>query len=64
MLAIREPQVFIVLEQFGAENISLLSGRLVVFYDVQTQLGVNLGNNVDHSHLVFRYFRSVYRWDF
>ena len=28
-LAILEPQIFIVVEQFGAENISLLSGRLV-----------------------------------
>ena len=28
-LAILEPQVYIVVEQFGAENISLLSGRLV-----------------------------------
>ena len=28
-LAILEPQVYIVVEQFGAEFISLLSGRLV-----------------------------------
>ena len=28
-LAILEPQFYIVVEQFGAENISLLSGRLV-----------------------------------
>ena len=28
-LAILEPQNYVVLEQFGAENISLLSGRLV-----------------------------------
>ena len=28
-LPILEPQIYIVLEQFGAENISLLSGRLV-----------------------------------
>ena len=28
-LAILEPQVYSVVEQFGAENISLLSGRLV-----------------------------------
>ena len=29
-LAILEPQIYIVLEQFGAENISLLSSRLVL----------------------------------
>ena len=29
-LAILEPQIYIVVEQFGAENISLLSGRLVL----------------------------------
>ena len=29
-LAILEPQIYMVVEQFGAENISLLSGRLVV----------------------------------
>ena len=28
-LAILEPQIYVVVEQFGAENISLLSGRLV-----------------------------------
>ena len=28
-LAILEHQIYIVVEQFGAENISLLSGRLV-----------------------------------
>ena len=28
-LAVLEPQIFVVLEQFGAENISLLIGRLV-----------------------------------
>ena len=28
-LAIFEPQIYIVVEQFGAEDISLLSGRLV-----------------------------------
>ena len=27
-LAILEPQIYVVVEQFGAENISLLSGRL------------------------------------
>ena len=30
-LAILEPQFCSVVEQFGAENISLLSGRLVVY---------------------------------
>ena len=29
-LAILEPQIYIVVEQFEAENISLLSGRLVI----------------------------------
>ena len=29
-LAILEPQIYIVVEQFGAENTSLLSGRLVL----------------------------------
>ena len=33
-LAILEPQVYLVVEQFGAENISLLSGRLS-FYSVK-----------------------------
>ena len=28
-LAVFEPQIYVVVEQFGAENISLLSGRLV-----------------------------------
>ena len=28
-LVILEPQIYVVKEQFGAENISLLSGRLV-----------------------------------
>ena len=28
-LAVLEPQIYVVVEQFGAENISLLSGRLV-----------------------------------
>ena len=28
-MAILEPQIYVVVEQFGAENISLLSGRLV-----------------------------------
>ena len=28
-LAILEPQIYVVVKQFGAENISLLSGRLV-----------------------------------
>ena len=28
-LAILEPQIYLVVEQFGAENFSLLSGRLV-----------------------------------
>ena len=32
-LAIFEPQIHVVVEQFGAENISLLSGRLVQFYE-------------------------------
>ena len=32
-LAILEPQVYVVVEQFGAENISLLSGRLVTRND-------------------------------
>ena len=31
-LAILEPQIYVVVEQFGAENISLLSGRFVVYY--------------------------------
>ena len=31
-LAFIEPQVYIVVEQFGVENISLLSGRLVLFF--------------------------------
>ena len=30
-LAILEPQIYSVVEQFGAENISLLSGRLVFY---------------------------------
>ena len=31
-LAILEPQIYVVVEQFRAENISLLSGRLVRFF--------------------------------
>ena len=30
-LAILEPQIYIVVQRLGAENISLLSGRLVLF---------------------------------
>ena len=30
-LAILEPQIYVVVEQFWVENISLLSGRLVMF---------------------------------
>ena len=33
-LAILEPQIYIVVEQFGAENISLLSGSLVSQYEL------------------------------
>ena len=29
-LVILEPQIYVVVEQFGAENIPLLSGRLVI----------------------------------
>ena len=32
-LAILEPQIYVVVEQFGAESISLLSGRLVLYFD-------------------------------
>ena len=33
-MAILEPQIYVVVEQFGAENIWLLSGRLIVFNQI------------------------------
>ena len=42
-LAILEPQIYIVVKQFGAENISLLSGRLVLYlYDIYKQISKGL----------------------
>ena len=36
-LAILQPQIYVVVEKFGAEKISLLSGRLVIQSKLKTQ---------------------------
>ena len=43
-MALLEPQIFVAVEQFGAENISLLGGRLVIKFN----------NNDYHFQLNFR----------
>ena len=37
-LAILVPQIYVVVEQCGAESIPLLSGRLVTFYHAEDQV--------------------------
>ena len=45
---ILEPQTYVVVEQFGAENIPLLSGRLVrrTFRDAITQDAITFQSNL------------------
>ena len=48
---ILEPQTYVVVEQFGAENIPLLSGRLVVFYLLFIESFISTKNKLfEHSN--------------
>ena len=54
-LAILEPQIYIVVEQFRAENITLLSGRLVIG---------NMNIQKHHLHVIIRiFFRPYFIWE-
>ena len=53
-LAILGPQVYLVLEQFGVENISLLSGHLVLIENIWS------GLNIRFKYSVFGFLWSIF----